>query len=71
MRQESYVDRNFRWYGEAFFGKMAMDRITSEQVEEARVYAFRELANLTARYGEQKKGTVQELFCDYIFSEFI
>lgn len=67
----TYIDRIFRGYGEEFFGKECMDQITDAQVEEARCWAMTELADLTAKYGKQEKGTVEELFCNYIFGEFI
>ena len=54
----AYIDRIFRGYGEDFFGKKAMDKITDEQVEEARCYAARELSRLTRKYGRQGKGSV-------------
>lgn len=67
----AYIDKIFRKHGEDFFGKEVMDQITDEQVEEARCEAFKGLTELTAKYGRQEKGTVEELFCNYIFSEFI
>ncbi len=67
----AYIDRIFRGYGEEFFGKQAMDMITDAQVEEARCWTFNELHDLTARYGKQEEGTAQELFCNYIFGEFM
>lgn len=68
---EAYIDRIFRGYGEAFFGKEAMDRITSAQVEEARCAAMRELGRLTEKYGKQEKGTAEALFCNYLFANYI
>lgn len=68
---ESFIDRVFRGYGEAFFGKEAMNRITSAQVEEARCAAMRELSYLTAKYGKQEHGTAAELFCNYLFANYI
>lgn len=67
----AYIDRIFRGYGEEFFGKECMDNITDEQVEEARCQAFKWLDEKTAKYGKQEKGTVEELFCNYIFANFI
>ena len=67
----AYIDKIFREYGEDFFGKQCMDRITDSQVEEARVFAFNELAALTKKYGKQDPGTTKELFCNYLFSEYI
>lgn len=67
----AYIDQIFRGYGEEFFGKECMDQITDAQVEEARCWAFTELNDLTAKYGKQEKGTVKELFCNYIWGEFI
>lgn len=67
----SHIDKIFRRYGEEFFGKKCMDQITDAQVEEARCWAFKELNNLTVEYGKQAPDTVKELFCNYIFGEFI
>lgn len=67
----AYIDRIFRGYGEEFFGKECMDKITDEQVEEARCEAFKLLEEKTKKYGKQEKGTVEELFCNYIFGTFM
>ena len=66
----SGIDKVFRRYGEDVFGKAYMNKITDEQVEEARVYACNELARRTAKYGKQDSGTVKDLFCSYIFKHF-
>ena len=71
MRKEAFIDRIFRGYGEEFFGKQAMDKITPEQVEEARCFAMDVLAALTKEFGLQKKGTERELFCNYVFGMFM
>lgn len=71
MAKELFIDRVFRGYGKQFFGKEAMSRITSAQVEEARCAAMRELGRLTAKYGKQEKGTAEELFCNYLFEKYI
>ncbi len=71
MRNESFIDRAFRKYGEEFFGRTAMDMITTAQVEEARCAAMTELADLTRKYGLQDESTVKELFCNYILENFI
>lgn len=68
---ESYIDRVFRGYGEEFFGKEAMSRITGAQVEEARCAAMQELGRLTEKYGKQEHGTAAELFCNYLFEKYI
>lgn len=67
----AYIDRMFRGYGEDFFGKELMDQITDAQVEEARCWAMTELSRLTEKYGLQDMGTVKELFCNYVFGEFV
>lgn len=67
----TFIDRVFRGYGEEFFGADAMSAITDSQVEEARCYAFSELDSLTAQYGRQPNGTARELFCNYIFGNFM
>lgn len=71
IRMANYIDVLFRGYGENFFGKEAMDRITDEQVEEARIYAMTTVSELTKQLGLQKKGTAKELFCNYIFGVFM
>ena len=65
------IDREFRQYGVEFFGEAAMANLTDEQIEEARVWAMNELADLTEKYGRQEKGTARELFCNYLFDKFI
>lgn len=67
----STIDCIFRKYGDEFFGEKAMNRITDEQVEEARCAAFRELGSLTEKCGKQKDGTCKELFCNYICEYFM
>lgn len=67
----AYIDDIFREYGEEFFGKDAMDKVTDAQVEEARCNACQMLYELTKEYGKQEKGTVKELFCNYVFANFI
>lgn len=71
-RTESLIDRTFRKYGEDFFGKVPMDRITTAQLEEARCFAFNECAKLTAEtMTKQPKDTIRELFLNYLFGEYI
>lgn len=67
----TFVDRTFKDYGVAFFGEKAMERITDAQIEEARCFAMEELGRLTAKYGPQEKGTAAELFCNYLFENYI
>lgn len=67
----AYIDRVFRGYGEEFFGKEAMDKITDEQVEVARCEAYKMLCELTQKYGKQEKGTLEELFNNYIFAYYM
>lgn len=71
MRNERNLEQIFRGYGEEFFGTKAMNQITTEQVEEARCAAMNELCDLTAKYGRQEDGTVRELFCNYVFANFM
>lgn len=67
----NYIDVLFRRYGEESFGKESMDKITDEQVEEARIYAITMLSELTKQLGLQEKGTAKELFCNYISDVFM
>ena len=67
MRNESYIDRIFRKYGEEEFGIEVMAGITSEQVEEARCAAMRALAEMTRIYKErQHKDAAKLYFCEYL-----
>ncbi len=66
-----YIDKQFRKIGEEFFGKEPMDRITDDQVTEARVFAFNVLSELTRDFGKQEPGTLEELFCNYLFGAYI
>lgn len=67
----TYIDKLFRGYGEEFFGKSAMNRVTDEQVSEARCAAFQATCELTGKYGKQEPGTVKELFRNYVFECFM
>lgn len=67
----NYIDVIFRGYGEEFFGKSVMDKITDNQVETARCEAMRTLSDLTKKHGLQKKGTAAELFCNYISENYL
>lgn len=67
----AFIDRVFRGYGEEFFGKAAMDLITDDQVEEARCFACQGLSDLTKKYGKQENWVVKELFCNYVFWNFV
>ena len=48
-----------------------MDWVTPEQVEEARVFAFKELSVFTAEFGKCGPNTAKELFCNYVFEKFM
>lgn len=63
---ESFIDRVFRGYGEQFFGKEAMDLISSTEVEDARCKAMQVLNLRTMMYGKQRPHTAEQLFCKYI-----
>lgn len=67
----SAIDKVFKGYGEEFFGVKAMEQITDEQIEEARVWTCNEIHRLTALYGLQEQGTIKELFCNYVFGQFM
>ena len=56
------IDVIFRGYGVEVLGEEAMSRLTDEQIDEARVYAFTTLGERTKRYGKQKNGTCEKLF---------
>lgn len=66
LNRESAIDRRFREYGEKRFGKKAMDRLSLEQVEEARCFACQVLGELTRDFGLQDKDTAEEIFCMYV-----
>lgn len=71
MKNEAFIDRIFRGYGEARFGKEAMDGVTSVQVEAARCKAMKALDVLTEKFGKQPKGTAENLFCAFVASEYL
>ena len=71
MRTEPYIDRVFRGYGEAEFGKEVMDGLTSAQVEEARCAAMQMLAEATKEQGIMPKGTAKIFFCMYVKHAFL
>lgn len=69
---QTYIDRIFRGYGESHFGKEVMDRVTDEQVEDARVRAFQEASILTAQLGRKlRKGAVESIFIMYVQKHYI
>lgn len=70
MKTEPFIDRHFRKIGEEILGKECMNKITSSQIEEARVFAFNGLADLTAAYGKQDGNVIEELFCTYVREVF-
>lgn len=65
------IDRIFKQYAVDFFGETPTERLTEEQIEEARVFAFSELHKLTEKYGRQKDGTCREIFLNYLFDRYI
>ncbi len=77
-RNEAYIDRIFRGYGEEFFGKETMDQVTSEQVEEARCFAYGTMSEvvrgmIAAGLDPRSEGVMDEckaLFYRYIFEQF-
>lgn len=78
---KNYIDHLFRGYGEEFFGKEAMDKITDKQVETARIYSFKTLNDVckeVIKSGDKesleiikKSNILKELFFNYIFSEYM
>lgn len=78
MQNEHYIDRIFRGYGEEFFGKEFMDKLTSEQIETARCESFKllqekieYLISVGYKHTESDEITdVKELFCNYIFENY-
>ena len=56
------IDVIFRDYGVKALGEETMARLTDEQIDEARVYAFTALSERTKRYGKQENGTCEKLF---------
>lgn len=71
MTRYNRIDEHFRQLGEDFFGKTAMDRITDEQLEQARIFSMKELGRRTIKDGLQPDGTLKEIFCNYIFGTFM
>lgn len=56
------IDVIFRDYGVKALGEETMARLSDEQIDEARVYAFTALGERTKRYGKQESGTCEKLF---------
>ena len=71
LNKEAAIDRVFRSYGEERFGKKAMARVTSEEVEQARVFTCRVIHDLTRDFGKQEKGTEKDIFCDYVLMMYL
>lgn len=68
----THIDNIFRNYAIAFFGLEAVEECFSDAaIEEARCFAFKELAAITAMYGKQESGTARELFINYLFEHFV
>lgn len=65
------IDRMFKQYGVEALGEEVMATITDLQVEEARCAAFVFLGELTAEFGKQEKGTVENLFVQNIRTMFL
>lgn len=65
-----YIDRTLKAQAKEFFGDV-VDTLTDEQIENARCEAFKMLSDLTAKYGKQEKGTLEELFNNYLFGYYI
>lgn len=57
------IDKIFKGYAVEKFGEVFSDT----EIEEARVYAFNKLSELTAKtMQKQPKGTAQNLFLEYL-----
>lgn len=56
------IDVIFRDYEVKVLGEETMARLSDEQIDEARVYAFTALGERTKRYGKQESGTCEKLF---------
>jgi len=65
------IDKMFRKYGVEVLGEDVMATITDLQVETARCAAFIFLGELTAEFGKQEKGTVENLFVQNIRTMFL
>lgn len=80
MAHYNYIDILYREYGEEFFGKSVMDKITEEQVEKARIETNKLISELARMYISQGKTNeflnnpefkVKKIFCDYISKNYI
>lgn len=65
-----YIDRTLKAQAKEFIGDV-VDTLTDEQIENARCESFKMLDDLTAKYGRQEKGTLEELFNNYLWSYYI
>ena len=68
------MDENLRAKATEFFGEKPMNRITAEQVIEAREWALDEAIRLSLKYGWsviQAAQNVDMLFCNYLFEKYI
>lgn len=66
------IDKIFFDHAVDFFGKEAVKTcFTEKAIEEARCFAFKELATITSMHGKQESGTVRELFINYLFEHFV
>lgn len=62
---------NFREYGEEFFGEIAMESITDEQSQRARQFALDVFWQMVNEFGKQDDKASKELYCNYLFANFI
>lgn len=70
-RKLSAIDQDFCDHAETFFGKRAMEAITDEQIEEARVFTCRMISDtVTAGMTVPEYVDQWEMFNNYLFEHF-
>lgn len=81
MSYYNYIDVIYRKYGEEYFGKAVMDKLTDEQIEKARCETNKrisELARMHMAQGGKREDfinnpdiNIKKMFCDYVAKNFI
>ena len=67
----SYVDKVLVKSASEFFGEVPVKRLTDDQIEEARCYAFRMLGEIVKEYGKPPKGTLEDIFYNRLWEKYL
>lgn len=60
------IDNLFRKFGEEQFGKEAMNQVSDERVEKARIAAMKDLSSLIRSGRKINQGVAKKIFCWYL-----